>query len=146
MKTTLQRRLAILAGLVVLSMIVVATGAQVVQATLAYGSGAGAASTGQLVATSGQSQNSGSVNSGVTGPAQRGHGTTAVTTPTEGSSSTTAWIITGGVIAVLLVIGLAWAVDRRRSRSAEYAGASSRRSPSQTFCAQHPEDAACRAT
>lgn len=191
MKSTVQIRLARLAGLLLLLSIVFAAGAQAAQATLASSSGAasGSALSTQAAASSSAAASSVASSTQVQGltAAQRHHfvgpsqSVVAVTAPagTEGrggvalapstptqpqgsivasrntighfqpvanvlpaqpastaASSTSAWIAAGSFAAIVL-IGLAvWMLTRRRQPGARASAA---------YCAQHPEDALCRA-
>jgi hypothetical protein len=122
MKTRVQRRLALLAGLLILSSLVFATGIQAATPPTPLDGWVTTANTAQD-------------NQGVAG---------AATTPASGAqpassdtSSTTAWIAVGSAAAVLLVGFAAWALMRRRRQPGELA--------SEAYCAQHPEDPLCSA-
>lgn len=156
MKTTAQKRLARFAGLLLLSLLVVATGIQAAQAATINGTGAGsgtASSTAPpqlqgLTAARAHQHDQGVVVSviAVTAPAgTQGRGgvalapfasTSGAQTASSSTSSTTAWIV-GGAAAVLIVGFAAWALIRRRRQPGEPASA--------TYCAQHPEDSLCMA-
>ncbi len=132
MKITAQRRLPLLAGLLLLAMIVFATGVQAAQAATVAGSGAGSG-TASLTTHISQPQ-------GLTG-AQRSArgGRLAVNIPAAqsgslGTSSRTAWIAAGLAAAALIVIA-AWVLSRRRRRPGGR--------PSAAYCARHPEDPLC---
>jgi hypothetical protein len=155
MKTTVQRRLARLAGLLLLTLLVFATGVQAAQAALVAGAGVGSdtasftaparlqgltptaqsanqpgvAVSGTRVATSARTQGRG----GITLAPLAASG---VRPASSGTSSTTAWIVAGSAAALLIVIVAAWVLIRRR-QPGELASA--------TYCAQHPEDSLCAA-
>ena len=133
MKTTAQRRLARFTGLVLLSLLVVATGVQVAQA--AANSTTPAATwegRGGITAFS----DTPAAGAGGTGGMASVRGVTATQPGLSGTPPTASWIIVGSAIAVL-AIGLAtWAlITRRRQRDEPLSVA---------FCAQHPEHAMCR--
>jgi hypothetical protein len=158
MKLTANRRLARFAGLLTLSMLVLAIAVQAVQAGAVSGGGGG---DGSVTSAPAGTQGRGGAtlapvneNPGIAGAplapaaaAQAGTpGRGGVNAPTAGSgsgtqaassgvSSTEAWIIAGSVAALIAVVA-AWALLRRRQPS-EVASA--------TYCTQHPEDALCRA-
>jgi len=122
MKTAVQRRLALLAGLLIPSSLVFATGIQAATPSAPLDGWVTAANTDAR-------------NQGVLG---------AVPAPASGAqpassdaSSTTAWIAFGSAAAVLLVGFAAWALLRRRRQPGELASAA--------YCAQHPEDPLCSA-
>ena len=152
MKITLKRRLALLAGLVLVPLSVFAIGVQAAQALptsagtpLAGTQGRGGvnlapvASVTPLAGTQGRGGvNLAPVASGtpLAGTQGRGGVNLAPLTPasvmavTSGTSSTTAWIVFGSA-AFLLIVGLAaWALVR-----------GARASPA--YCAQHPEEGLC---
>jgi hypothetical protein len=155
MRITAQRRLALLAGLLLLALVVFATGIQAAQATTAVGTGAGSGaasftSTTQLqglTAVRAAQHDQGTVVAVTAGTAAagtqgRGGIASAPFAPASGaqpaaSGTPTAWIIAGSVAAVLLVGFAAWALMRRRRQSGER--------PSAAYCAQHSEDALCTA-
>jgi hypothetical protein len=130
MKTTALRRLAGLAGLLVLSLLLVAVFVPVAPAMNVDGSGAGG---GVTVATLGTAQ-PGTAAGGVSLPA----GVAAARAPaaTSGTSSTTPWIVTGIIAAAVVVTIAAWATTRSRARSVR---------PSAEYCSLHPDDALCGA-
>ena len=160
MKTTVQKRLARFAGLLLLSLLVIATGVQAAQAATLQGTGAaGGGSTsvsqtariqlqGPLSAALQQlhhgdvasvsvatapagTQGRGGVNSAPFTPAS---GTQPASSTTSTTSSTTAWIV--GTAAAVLIVGIAtWALIRRRRQPGELASAG--------YCAQHPDDSLC---
>jgi len=161
MKTTFQRRSVSLASLLVLMLLVWATGIQAAQAALVAGTGAGsgtaATSTttqdGWLTAANTAARDQGVAAATATSTttqdgwltaantAARDQVVGAVPVPASGAqsassdtSSTTAWIAVGSVAAVLLVGFATWALMRRR-QPGELASAA--------FCAQHPEDSRC---
>jgi LPXTG-motif cell wall-anchored protein len=157
MKTTVQRRLALLAGLFLLTLLVFATGVQVAQAVLVTGAGVGSdavsftasahlagstpaaqrahqqgvAVSGTRVATSARTQGRGGIT--LAPPAAA----SGVQPASSGTSSTTAWIVAGSAAALLIVGIAAWVLTRRRRQPGELASA--------TYCAQHPEDSLCTA-
>jgi hypothetical protein len=155
MKTPVQKRLGRFAGLLLLSLLVFATGIQAAQAAVVAGTGTGsgtASSTappqlqGLTAARAHQHDQGGAVSvTAVTAPAgTQGRGgvalapfasTSGAQTASSSTSSTTAWIV-GGAAAVLIAGIAAWALIRRRRQPGEPASA--------TYCAQHPEDALCR--
>jgi hypothetical protein len=157
MKTSAQKRLARLAGLLLLSLLVFATGIQAAQAAAVADSGAGsgtASSTAPhqlqgLTAARAHQHDQGVVVSvaAVTATAgTQGRGGVALAPFTSASgaqpassstSSTTAWIAAGSAAAALIVGFAAWALIRRRRQPGEFASA--------TYCAQHPEDSLCMA-
>ena len=150
-----ERRLALLAGLVLLALIVLATGIQAAQAATVTGTGAGSGaasftSTTQLqglTAARAAQHDQGTVLAVTAGTAPagtqgRGGVASAAFAPASGaqpaaSGTSAAWIIAGSVAAVLLVGFAAWAVLRRRRQPGER--------PSAAYCAQHGEDALCTA-
>jgi len=154
MKTIVQKRLARFAGLLVLSLLLVAVSVQAAQALRVQGSGLGAvpqttSSQLQGLTTAAQNQHhqgaaaSASLLTPAAGTQGRGGVALAPSTPASGAqpassatSSTTAWIV-GSVAAVLIVGFAAWALMRRRRQPGELA--------SVAYCAQHPEDSLCRA-
>jgi hypothetical protein len=139
MKSTTKPRLARLAGLFLLSLLVLAIAVPMAQAAAVDGSGAGGGP-GGLVATAG-TQGRGGVSYAPVAvvPGSAAAGVTprsAGVQPTSGSSSsTTAWIIAGSVVAASLVALAAWAL----------VGRSRRRQSLTAFCVQYPSDAACLA-
>jgi len=155
MKTIVQKRLTRFAGLLVLSLLLVAVSVQAAQAMRVEGSGSGAvpqttSSQLQGLTSSAQHQHDQGVAGSVSlltpaaGTQGRGGVALAPSTPasgaqpaSSGTSSTTAWIVAGTAAAVLLVGFAGWALIRRRRQPGELA--------SVTFCAQHPEDSLCRA-
>ena len=146
MKTTVQTRLARHAGLVLLSLLVFATGVQVAQAVTVAGTqdrgGVVALASTPTAGTEGRGVAAAFASTPARG-AQDGGGMAAAPfapasgalAASSGTLSTVAWIIVGSALA-LLVIGLAaWAwVRRRRQRSEPL---------SVVFCARHPEHAMC---
>jgi hypothetical protein len=137
MKTSVHRRLELLAGLLLLSLLVFATGIQAAQAAIVSGTGAGSGTTatpvtiqdGWLTAANTAARNQ-DVAQAVTAPAS------GAQTAAADTSSTTAWIAVGSAAAVLLVGFVAWALMRRR-QPGEPASAA--------YCTQHPEDPLCSA-
>ncbi len=138
MKTTLQRRLTFLVGLLLLSLLVVAIGVQVAPALVVSDGGGGSAPA--VTTAAGTEVGRGGV--GLVAPAagvQDSWSVTAATTgtsSTSGTSSTTYWLIGAAVAALIASIG-AWALMRRRRQPAESASAA--------YCARHPEDSLCGA-
>lgn len=121
MKTRVQRRVALLAVVLILSSLVFATGTQAATPTTTQDGWLTAANT-----------------------AARNQGVGAVPVPASGAqaassdtSSTTAWIAVSLVAAVLFVGFAAWALMRRRRQTGELA--------STAYCAQHAEDPLCSA-
>ncbi|HET6475304.1 MAG TPA: hypothetical protein VFH93_04405 [Thermoleophilia bacterium] len=112
MKTTVQTRLARHAGLVLLSLLVFAAGAQVAQAAAVAGT-----------------QERGGLAAATFAPAS------GALAASSGTLSTVAWIIVGSALA-LLVIGLAaWAwVRRRRQRSEPLSVVFCARHPEHAMC------------
>jgi hypothetical protein len=156
MKTSLQRWPVRLAGLAVMSLLVVATGVQAAQAQR-LGGGASAQPFAQIqlptAAQTAQHQGvaAGPVAASTLTPSQviaraeaQRHarhegigyvaGAAAAQPASSGMSATTAWIVAALVVAGALLVG-AWALVRRRRRRGELA----------SFCAQHPEDTRCAA-
>ena len=154
MKTIVQKRLARFAGLLVLSLLLVAVSVQAAQALRVQGSGLGAvpqttSSQLQGLTTAAQNQHHQGVAASAplltpaAGTQGRGGVALAPSTPasgaqsaSSGTSSTTAWIV-GGAAAVLIVGIAAWPLVRRRRQPGELASAA--------YCAQHPEDSLCGA-
>ena len=165
MKTTFQRRSVSLAGLLLLSLLVLATGIQAAQAALAAGTGAGSGTAatptttqdGWLTAATTAARNQdvadavtattttqdGWLTAADTAARNRGD-VAAVFVPASGAqpasadtSSTTTWIAVGSVAAVLLVGFAAWTLIRRRGQPDAPASAA--------YCAQHPGDPRCMA-
>jgi len=152
MKTIVQKRLTRFAGLLVLSLLLVAVSVQAAQAMRVEGSGSGAvpqttSSQLQGLTTAAQHQHDQGVGGSVSlltpaaGTQGRGGVALAPSTPASGAqpaasgtSSTTAWIV--GTAAAVLIVGFAaWALMRRRRQPGELA--------SVAYCAQHPEDSLC---
>ena len=129
MKIATQLRLARFAGLLLLSLLVLAVFVMEAPAINAAGSGTGGGAAFTSVSTNQPgTQGRGGVSAPVAvAPA-------AVTQPASSGTSSTTWILVG-IAAAVLVAGLAtWAIVRRR-----------RSVGSQAYCAQHPEDAMCTA-
>jgi hypothetical protein len=164
MRTSTQKPIARLLGLLVLSLLVVAlsvaaaqarpTPAQVQRAydgpdavNPAAGSGTVSAATmkdgwlGMPAASAGSGTvGAATVTDGWLGmpAASAGSGTVGAATPApSGTSSTTVWIAIGSAVAVLIIAILAWVLIRRR-RQPSVPGSSA-------YCARHPEDALCAA-
>ena len=127
MKIKAQRRIAGLAGLLLLSLFLAIVFAQAALAMNELGNGGGVA-----VASAATAQAGTLGRGGVSLPA----GVAAARAPaaTSGTSSTTPWIVFGVVVAAVAVGIASWAAVRRRSVR-----------PSAAYCAQHPEDAMCGA-
>jgi len=153
MKITAQRRPALLAGLLLLSLLVFAISVQAAQAALVTGTGAGSGkstiSALQVPTLAQVQQHQGigpyaPVTTAQAGTQGRGGVAAASLTPTQpkaltaaSGSSTSAWIAAGSAAAIVLVGFAAWALmRRRRQREAR---------PSAAYCAQHPEDGLCTA-
>jgi hypothetical protein len=137
MKTTFLRRFVLLASLLILSLLVLATGIQAAQAATVAGTGAGSGT----AATPTTTQDGWLTAANTAARDQVAVG--AVSVPASGAqsassdtSSTTAWIAVGSVAAVLLVGFAAWALMRRR-QPGEFASAA--------YCEQHLEDPLCSA-
>jgi hypothetical protein len=151
MKITVQRRLALLAALLLLALVVFATGIQAAQAATVTGTGAGSGKSTidaqQLPTLAQVQQHQGigpyaSVTTASAGTQGRGGvgplAAASVAQPaSSGTSSTSAWIAIGSALAALIVGITAWALLRRRRQPGE--------SVSATYCAQHPEDSLCGA-
>jgi hypothetical protein len=153
MKITAQRRIALLAGLLLLSLLVFAMSIQAAQAMNSGGSGAGSGkstiSTLQLPTLAQIQQHRGigpyaPVMTAQAGTQGRGGVAVASLTPTQpkalttaSGSSTSAWIAVGSAAAIVLVGFAAWALMRRRRQPEARTSAA--------YCAQHPEDALCTA-
>ena len=137
MKSTVQRRFALLAGLLLLSLLVLATGVQAALAATVVGTGVSGSGTSSFT-TPLQSQ-------GLTAAQLHHYGgglqpvlnPRAAQSASSGTSSRTAWIAAGSAGAVVIVGFAAWALMRRRRQPGER--------PSAAYCAQHPEDALCTA-
>ena len=151
MKATVQRRLTLLVGLLLLSLLVVAIGAQVAQASLVSGNGGGGGSASVTTPAAGTEVGrggvglepaSGSFVSTSTAGTEVGRGgfglaqASGAQAVSSGTSSTTYWLI-GSAVAVLIAGIGAWALLRRRRQPAESASAD--------YCARHPGDSLCGA-
>jgi hypothetical protein len=133
MKTMVQRRLALLAGLLLLSLLVIAVGAQVVQALRVSDSGASSGS-GAVAVTTAPAKAEG--RGGASAPLVPAAGVQpASSTTTSTTTSTTAWIVAGSVAAALIVGLAAWALVRRRRQYGVPGSAA--------YCSRHPDDALC---
>ena len=133
MKTTLDRRPAIFAGFLLLSLLLlaVALGPATAQTISGTGLGSGTAVTAH-------------VPPGAAGAAAVRHAALDAATKigaasparpvSQGGAGTALWILLGVALAVALV---AWAIGRMSGRTARAA------SPSTAFCSLHPEDARC---
>jgi hypothetical protein len=137
MKTTLQRRLELLSGLLLLALLVFAIGIQAAQADplARVGTTPGNASTTPAPGTQGR----GGVALVPSAPASGVQDSWSVmaatsgTSSSSGTSSTSYWII--GAAAAVIIAGIgAWALLRRRRQPASAA-----------YCARHPEDSLCGA-
>ena len=161
MKTTSHTRLARLAGLLLLSMLVFAIGVQAAAAAVVDGGGAGSGAASFAPATQLQgltaaagTQGRGGVAVAAVAPtqsqaltaAQRHHfggrfqpttNVLAAQAASSGTSSRTAWIAAGSAAAIVLVGFAVWALTRRRRQPGDRASAA--------YCAQHPDDAMCAA-
>ena len=132
MKITVQRRLVLFAGLLLLASLVFATSVQTAQAML-VSSGGGGSGTGTIT-TPPQSQ-------GLTAAQRHAHAS-RLQPPASGpaaqtgssTSSNTAWIAAGSTAAAIIVVFGVWALVRRRQPAGH---------PSAAYCAQHPEDPLC---
>ncbi len=150
MRIPAQRRPALLAGLLLLASIVLATGIQTAQARVEVG-GAPA----PVVAAPAATQGRGGFDAahftpprpqGLTAAERRAHGgrsSSAADVPAAqagsfGVSSTSTWIVIGSFAAVLLVGYAVWTLMRHRRRPGGR--------PSAAYCAQHPDDALCTTT
>jgi len=140
MKITTQGRLALLAGLSLLALMVFATGIQAAQAATVAGSGAGSGTVftpphelqGPTAAAPAGTQASTTVRR----EARAGRAAqVAIPSTAQSVSSRTVWIVAGSVAAALIVVIAAWALLRRRRQPGER--------PSAAYCAQHPEDPLC---
>ena len=141
MKITTQSRLALLAGLSLLALLVFATGIQAAQAATVAGSGAGSGIAFRLPH---ELQPDDSGPAGTQGSTAVRHDARAGRTPqganvstAQSVSSRTVWIVAGSFAAALIVI-LAWVLVRRRRQPGGR--------PSAAYCAQHPGDPLCRTT
>jgi hypothetical protein len=137
MKTTVQRRLALLAGLLLLALIVFAIGIQSAQAAIMVGDGGGSRATSITTPTQPKGLTAAQIRHRDGGRSQPVSNVSAAQPASSGSSSRSAWIAGGSAAAVLLVGFASWALVRRRRQPAGFASA--------TYCAQHPEDPLCRA-
>jgi hypothetical protein len=157
MKTRVQNRLALLAGLTLLALLVIAPVAQAMRDVTGSRVASGNASSTALAATQGRGgidlarvtaalRAQSAPNAQANPVAVRGRGGIILVqrTPANGvqsasssSSARAAWIVAGSAAAVLLIGFVAWATVRRRQQS--------RQAPSASYCAQHPEDALCSA-
>jgi hypothetical protein len=141
MKSTTKPRLVRLAGLFLLAWLVLAIAVPMAQAAAVNESGAGGGP-GTVVATAG-TQGRGGVSYAPGSTVAVAPGSAVAVTPRSAgvqpssgsSSSTTAWIIAGSVVAASLVALGAWAL----------VGRSRRRQSLTAYCVQHPSDAVCMA-
>jgi hypothetical protein len=153
MKITLRRRLTIPVGLLLLALLVSAIAVQAVQARptrLAVAARPALANPGASQIAAARNavsvlEHQGASASAIAAAGARvvqlehqystGFGAQAPAVTTQsGSFSTTAWILVGLAVA-LLVVGVTWALVRRRPRRAELSPAS--------YCAVHPDDPLC---
>ena len=147
MKITAQRRLALLAGLLLLASTVLATGIQTAQAMVDTGGSSGPAVTAPAAA-----QGRGGFDAahfvppqpqGLTAAERHAHGgrsSSAGDVPaaqfgSSGVSSASTWIALGSLAVVLLVGYAVWTLMSRRRRPGGR--------PSAAYCARHPDDALC---
>jgi hypothetical protein len=154
MKTTSQTRLARLAGLVLLSLLVFAIGVQAAPAAVVAGSGAGSGAVVSVTAATAPAGTQGRGGAAVASlapaqpqgltAAQRHHfggrfqptaNILATQAASPGATSRSAWIAAGSAAAIVLVGFAAWALTRRRRQPGDRASAA--------YCAQHPDDAMC---
>src|SRR5664280_1863773 len=138
MKTTVQKRLARLAGLLLLSLLVAAIGVRAAQAATVSGTGAGSSTvsltpTTQLQALT-AAQRHHYFGGNDNGRFQPVSNVLAAQPASSSASSTTVWIAAGTAAALAIVVIAAWALIRRQ-RPGQLASAS--------YCAQHPEDSLC---
>jgi hypothetical protein len=138
MKTTANIRFASLAGLVLLSLLVLvlAAGAQIAPAASGDGAGASGTTAGDQVPPA-QLQAASVKHDQIDRIAAYGQPTADAPADSSGGISTTTWVIIAVVVA-MLAIG-AWVLLRQRSRP----GRAAAQSPA--FCSLHPEDVRCAA-
>ena len=136
METMAKNRLARLAGLFVLSLLVVSIAVQAAQADPLVRTGPGT----PIVAPALAHQGGATSTTPLAGTQGRGGVSQAsVTTPSgvppasSSLPSTTAWIVVGSVAAVILLL-FEWALLRRRSSAVT----------AETFCEQRPDSGLCR--
>ena len=136
MTTTLRYRSAILAGLLLLSLIVLATSLETSPAMRSGGAGIGGGNESVTPPTQAQAQ----IALVKHGQLDRTHAAAApaptVQLAATGGTSTTTWIVIAVLLAALLIGG--WAFLRRRS-GPEVATSDG------AFCTLHPEDVKCGA-
>jgi hypothetical protein len=142
MKITTQSRLALLAGLSLLALMVFATGVQAAQAATVAESGAGSGTVfttpHELQAPTAAAPAGTQGSTAVRRDAHAGRTTQVASASTAQSvSSRTVWIVAGSAAAALIVI-LAWVLVRSRRQPGGR--------PSAAYCAQHPGDPLCRTT
>ena len=150
MKIAAQRRLASLAGLLLLALVVSAVGVQAAQAVLATNTGGASgtvAVTPALAATQGrggfdassfiapQQQGPAAAQLQANGGRLPGEAHVLAASPGMSTSSTIAWIIGGTAAAVVIVLIAVLVPTRRRRQAGER--------PSKAYCAEHPDDALC---
>jgi hypothetical protein len=140
MKTSTQKRIARLSGLLLLALLVVALSVPAAQAMRTSGTSVPSASAGSGAASLAQRPTQAQilrVHGGANGPfVGSGGGTvTAAQSTPSGTSATTVWIAVGAAVAVLIIALVAWALIRRRS---SVPGGSA-------YCARHPGDPLCEA-
>jgi hypothetical protein len=136
MKTTAKARLGRLAGLLLLSLLVLAIAVPLAQAAFVSGTGAGSAPFSPPAGTQGRggvayapvTQSGGGLASasGTVTPRSAG------VQPTSGASSTSAWAIAGSVLGLSLIALGTWGLVRRRLQPGSAA-----------YCSRHPSDAMC---
>ena len=136
MKSTVQRRFALLAGLLLLSLLVLATGIQAAQAAVVAGDSGGSSTASFTTPAQPQGLTAAQLHH-YGGGLQPVLNPRAAQSASSGTSSRTAWIAAGSAGAVVIVGFAAWALMRRRRQPGER--------PSAAYCAQHPEDALCTA-
>jgi len=137
MKTSTQRRVGLLSGLLLLSMLVVLLAVQSARADPLVRTGPGSPIVAPVLATQGgAASTTPAAGTQGTGGASRAAVTTASgVRPVSSSPSSTTGLIFAGLAAFLIVLLVEWALSRRRS--AEVAEA--------TFCEQNPRSSLCSA-
>ena len=140
MKIAATRQIALLAGLLLLSLVVFVTAIQTAQAV--NGTGSSTASSTPAAGTQGRGGVALVSVTPAAGTQGRGGVALASVTPVTGvqpvasdTTSTTAWIAAGSAAAVLIIGFAAWVLTRRRRQPGDLA--------SVAFCAQNPGDATC---
>ena len=136
MKTSTQRRVGLLSGLLLLSMLVVLLAVQSARADPLVRTGPGSPIVAPVLATQGgAASTTPAAGTQGTGGASRAAVTTASGVRPVSSPSSTTGLIFAGLAAFLIVLLVEWALSRRRS--AEVAEA--------TFCEQNPRSSLCSA-